>query len=135
MGLSNPLEPNYLAVVDIHFEMGGPVYTPSSGICFTTKDPLRYFEWPRAGYAPQQVLLNRLAARNAAGKGKVFRVIEVLCNVNIVEYGQVQFGVLATNVLPIDGYSSLNNADAWVFGIQEISAVSPFPTCFPPGRK
>ena len=27
VGLSNPLEPNYFAVVDIHFEMGGPVYT------------------------------------------------------------------------------------------------------------
>ena len=131
VGLSNPIEPNYLAVVDIHFEMGGPVYTPSSGICFTTKEPLRDFEWPRAGYAPQQVLLNRPAPRNAAGKSQVYRVIEVLCNVNIVEYGQVQFGVLATNVLPRDGYSSLNNADTWVFGIQEISDVSAFPTCFP----
>ena len=77
------------------------------------------------------MLLNRPAARNAASKGKVFWVIEVLCNVNIAEYGQIQFGVLATNVLPIEGYSSLNNADTWVFGIQEISDVSAFPTCFP----
>ena len=44
VSLSNPLEPNYLAVVDIHFEMGGPVYTPSSGLCFTTREPLRDFE-------------------------------------------------------------------------------------------
>ena len=77
------------------------------------------------------MLLGRPATRNAAGKGKVFRVIEVLRNVNVAEYGQIQFGVLATNVLPIEGYTSLNNADVWFFGYQENSDVSDFPTCFP----
>ena len=58
-------------------------------------------------------------------------MIEVLRNVNVAEYGQIQLGVLATNVLPIEGLASLNNADVWIFGYQEISDVSAFPTCFP----
>ena len=101
MSLGASLAPNYLAVLDTHFEKGGPVYTPSSHICFATTQPFRDFVWPGEGYAPQQVPLGRPAPPNAAGKGKTFRVIEVLRNVNVAEYGQVQLGVLATNVLPI----------------------------------
>ena len=118
MSLGTSLAPSYLAVLDTHFEIGGPVYTPSSHICFATWQPLRDFEWPGEGYAPQQVLLGRPAPRNAAGKGKAFRVIEVLRNVNVAEYGQIQLGVLATNVLPIEGFASLNNADVWILGYQ-----------------
>ena len=40
------LEPNYLLVADTHLEAGGPVYTPSSTVCFTTKQHLKDFTWP-----------------------------------------------------------------------------------------
>ena len=73
------------------------------------------------------VVLLRLAPRNAAGKGKTFRVIEVLRNVRVAEYGLVHLGVLATNVLPIEGYASLSIVDVWILGYQEVSHVSPFP--------
>ena len=129
--LGNPLPPNYLAFVDVHLEMGGPVCTPSSLQCLKTRKPLPDFEWPGAGFAPQQVLLNNPAPRNAAGKSKVFRVIEVVRDINVVEYGHIQLGVVATNSFPTAGYMCLNNADVWMFGHQEIADVSAFPACFP----
>lgn len=129
--LDNPLSPNYLAFVDVHLEMGGPVYTPSSQYFFKTRKPLRDFQWPAADYPPQQVLLNNPAPRNVAGKGKSFRVIEVLREINVVEYGHIQLGVVATNSLPIVGYNGFNNTDVWIFGHQEITDVSAFPESFP----
>ena len=44
--LANPTPPHYLAFVDVHFENGGPVYTPASQHCFTTRKPLQHFKWP-----------------------------------------------------------------------------------------
>ena len=114
--LGASLAPNYLLVSDTHFGEGGPVYTPSSTICFTTKQPLRDFVWPGADFAPQQVILLRPAPRNAAGKSKTFRVFEVLRNVRIAEYGLVQLGVLVTNVLPNEGDVFLRTEDLWVLG-------------------
>ena len=113
--LDNPLSPHYLAFVDVHLEMGDPAYTPASQHSFKTRTPLRDFQWPAADYAPQQVLLNNPAPRNTAGKGKTFRVIEVVREFNVVENGHIQLGVVATNSLPTAGYNGLNNTDVWIF--------------------
>ena len=43
LGQENPCSPNYLAFADTHYEAGGPIYTPGSDICFTTRKPLRDF--------------------------------------------------------------------------------------------
>ena len=96
---------------DTHLEVGGPVYTPSSTICFTTKQFLKDFAWPGTRFAPEQVILVRPAPRNAAGKGRTFRVVEVFGNVRIVGYGLVQFGVLVTSAPPDEGDVALHTED------------------------
>ena len=67
--LSNSLAPNYLLVTDTHFEARGPIYTPSSSVCFTTKQPFKDFTWPGTTFAPEQVCLLRPAPPQRGRQG------------------------------------------------------------------
>ena len=67
--LSDPVAPNYLLVTYIHLEAGGHIYTPSSTVCFTTKQLLTKFIWPGASFAPEQVCLLRPAPPQRGRQG------------------------------------------------------------------